>query len=43
VADRTALVIDIFSQAAKTKEGQLQVGTLRQPPAPASPSALDSA
>ena len=25
VADRAALVIDIFSQAAKTKEGQLQV------------------
>ena len=29
LCDRTALILDIFSQRAATKEGQLQVGLLR--------------
>lgn len=28
VADRTALILDIFSQRARTREGKLQVGRL---------------
>jgi hypothetical protein len=28
VADRTALILDIFSQRARTREGKLQVGQL---------------
>lgn len=30
VADRTQLILDIFSQRARTREGMLQVGVLQR-------------